>query len=214
MDLRVDRAQKGLATNQIVSSLVLIKTDQLTVASLVAKASDEVQQGRHYDKTLEELDQRSLVRDRGGPIVSNHRDVAEGDGNEEEENEEEELPEDEPDHVGKLTASPARPVRDEGPKTDRQHALEAEWGLYRSPAVSQQSPVEEEGDTDDERKHDSPDLDEEDFMVSYHSRLKPVIWTDHCSLMRWTMKALPAPVRRKMGAAFGCYLSKAKMTPL
>lgn len=116
--------------------------------------------------------------------------------------------------MGKLTASPARPDRKDGPKTDRQQALEAEWGLYRSPVVSQQSPVEEEGDTDDERKHDSPDLDEEDFMVSYLSRLKPVTWTDHCSLTRWTMKAQPAPVRRKMGAASGCYLSKAKMTPL
>lgn len=52
-------------------------------------------------------------------------------------------------------------------KSDRQQAMEAEWGLYRSPALSQRSEEEEEAETDDERKRNSLDQDEEDFMVRY-----------------------------------------------
>lgn len=143
---------------------MLIAGRMLSKLSLVVKASDEVQRSRHYNKTLEELDRVSLVRERGfsGP--------AEDEGAEEEE-EEAEIPEDEAEESEEAVLSREESrIRDGGGnKTDRQQALEAEWGLYRSPVVSQQSPEEEDGDTDDGRNHDSPDLDEEDFMVSCSS---------------------------------------------
>lgn len=83
----------------------------------------------------------------------------------EEEEEEEELSiEDDGRHEQPSTAradsDPSRPQ-----KTDKQQAMEAEWGLYRSPMLSQKSEEEEDPETDDEHKRDSPDVDEEEFMV-------------------------------------------------
>ena len=132
---------------------------------LVTKASEDVQQGRHYNKTLEDLDRNLLIRYGGG--ASSTRD----DDEEEEEEEGGEKVHDEQVEQGveeeEAAAPPPSEVRAKGgDKSERQQALEAEWGLYRSPAISQHSPEEDDGDTDDGRNHDSPDLDEEDFMVS------------------------------------------------
>lgn len=137
------------------------------MVSLVTKASEDVQQGRHYNKTLEELDQNSLVRERGD-VGRSHEDDDDV-GEEQEEEEEEERPQSgEEDEEKEEQAPPPDPEAEAkvGGESDRQQALEAEWGLYRSPAISQQSPEDDDGDTDDGRNHDSPDLDEEDFMVS------------------------------------------------
>jgi DNA ligase-4 len=129
----------------------------------LVKASEDVQSGRYYNKTLEQLDQISSVRDPGRPIPTEH----EGDDEDEEEEVQEEGTDEVDERQEACEPSQARgDVVKGSAKSDRQQALEAEWGLYRSPAVSQQSPEEEDGDTDGGRNHDSPDVDDEDFMVS------------------------------------------------
>lgn len=162
VDLPVNSAQNGATAHQVVSSSTRHGVRQLTYYRLVVKASEDVQQGRYYNETLEELDQSSLVRDRGVPRPADQEEEAE--------EEEEEPVEDELDEPEEPEEDPRPRAEPEEPKSGRQQALEAEWGLHRSPALSQQSPEEDDGDTDDGRNHDSPDLDEEDFVVSCAAR--------------------------------------------
>lgn len=124
----------------------------------MAKASETAQGGPHFEKTLEQFDQTTFVRDRGGR-------------GQQEEQEEEEEDEEEYQEETAATAEPdvkeeEEAVRDGPPKTDRQQALEAEWGLYRSPQLSQNVEDEDEEETDDERRRDTLKSTEEDFMVS------------------------------------------------
>lgn len=127
---------------------------QAEIHSLLVKASDKDQQGRYYDKSLEDIDSLLSARNHADPsLVLPEQD-------EEEELEEEEEVTREPD-------LPASPI-ERGGKSDRQQAMENEWGLYRNTTLSQKSEEDEEGDTDDERRRDSPDNDdEEEFMVSF-----------------------------------------------
>lgn len=60
--------------------------------------------------------------------------------------------------------------RDIGQKTDRQRAQEAEWGLYRSPQLSQNVDDDEEEETDDERRRETLKSNEEDYMVCPSTR--------------------------------------------
>lgn len=143
----------------------------INVCSLLTKPSEEVQQGRYYHKTLDQLDATTLVRDRSGHGL---RHGAEGVDVEEEEEiaEEDEEPADE---ANEMRQGHDDMIVDEGgsagssaklQKTDRQQALEAEWGLYRSPVLSQKSEEEDASDTDNERKRDSPEIGDEEFVVS------------------------------------------------
>jgi hypothetical protein len=125
----------------------------------LTKASEDDRQGRYYHKSLEELDKVSLVRDREGfAVLESRSSVAE-------EEEEEEMAEDFSGPDEQLAEMTEQQDPDRPPKTDRQQAMEAEWGLYRSPALSKNSEEEEDPETDEEHKRDSPDIDEEDFMV-------------------------------------------------
>lgn len=139
-----------------------------------------MQDGRYFNKTLEELDQTSLVRDRGaGP--SSGRQSTSLDGQEEEEDgEEEEYRDEYEDERAELaspeagSSSPGHRVRPSPPpassaKSSTQAKLEDEWGLYRdkSPTASQTTKGEEgeESDTEDEAEER-----EREYRVSTKSR--------------------------------------------
>jgi DNA ligase-4 len=128
---------------------------------LLAKASETDQGGRYFNRTLEEIDQMSFVRDRGISQQIEEEEEEEEDGMEEDvKDEAEDVKPDEQLDNGPDTE------RDGPAKTGRQQALEAEWGLYRSPQLSQRSEEEDDKDTDDERRGASHRSAEEDFMVS------------------------------------------------
>jgi hypothetical protein len=146
---------------------------QMLIGRLLAKASETDQGGRYYTRTLEEIDRMSLVRDRGRSMQA-EEDVDEDEEEIEEEEEKEDKKLDIKDEKPKseLDEKPDTDFGREAPKTDRQNALEAEWGLYRSPNPSQKIDDEDEEETDDERRKDtfrSTEV-EEDFMVSPISR--------------------------------------------
>jgi DNA ligase-4 len=141
---------------------------QVLIGRLLAKASETDQGGRYYNRTLDEIDRMSLVRDRGRSRQA-EEDVDEDEEEIEEEEEKEDKKLDIKDDKPKpeLNEKPDTDLVRETPKTDRQHALEAEWGLYRSPNPSQKVDDEDEEETDDERRKDtfrSTEV-EEDFMV-------------------------------------------------
>ncbi|WWD22515.1 hypothetical protein CI109_107008 [Kwoniella shandongensis] len=116
------------------------------IKDLLVFASDEAQDDRYFNKTLEEIDGISLVRDRTGH---------EGDDEEEEEEEGDEY--ENGDRNGNDRSGADEP--DDGHelnKTQHQKEMEAEWGLHRSPGVaasastSRAGSVKEESDTDSE----------------------------------------------------------------
>jgi hypothetical protein len=109
---------------------------------------------------LDEIDNMSFVRDRGagGPVDEEDEEI--------EEEEEDPADEGEAAQVAQDEEPVSGIIEDGPPKTAGQQALEAEWGLYRSPKLSQRSEEDEEEDTDDERKGASHPSVEEDFMVS------------------------------------------------
>jgi hypothetical protein len=111
---------------------------------------------------LDEIDSMSFVRDCGvgGAVDEEDEEI------EEEEEEEELADEGEAAQVAQGEDVVSGIIEDGPPKTAGQQALEAEWGLYRSPKLSQRSEEDEEEDTDDERKGASHRSVEEDFMVS------------------------------------------------
>ena len=128
----------------------------------MAKASETAQGGPHFEKTLEQIDQTTLVRDRGG---QKREEQEEEEEDEEEEEEDDEEYQEEPAATAEPDIKEEEAVRDGPSKTDRQQALEAEWGLYRSPQLSQNVEDEDEEETDDERRRDTLKSTEEDFMV-------------------------------------------------
>lgn len=130
----------------------------------MAKASETAQGGPHFRKTLEQIDQTTFVRDRGGQQREEQEEEDEEEDEEEEEEDDEEYQE-EPAATAEPDIKEEEAVRDGPPKTDRQQALEAEWGLYRSPQLSQNVEEEDEEETDDERRRDTLKSTEEDFMV-------------------------------------------------
>ncbi|OCF31187.1 DNA ligase 4 [Kwoniella heveanensis BCC8398] len=124
---------------------------------LLVHASEEAEDDRYYHKTLEEIDQVSLVRDRTG----NQRD------------EEESVEEPEQDEVveGDYDGEEEKIFDHECNKTEQQVKLEEEWGLRRSPkpmssrSTSRAGSVEE-SDTDSERR--KVDYKEEDEADDSH----------------------------------------------
>jgi len=95
----------------------------------------------------------------------------------------------------------------EPPKTDRQRGLEAEWGLYRSPQLSQNVDDEDEDETDDEegRRRDTLKSIEEDYMVR-----PPSCRSANESLMnRMIVKRVPVIGRIRMSS--GYYRFEARM---
>jgi len=127
----------------------------LLICRLLAKASETAQAGSQYNRTLEQLD-----------ASAERHPVDRVDPDEEDEEYEDEPNEPEPeikDEDHQVVEEP----RDDPPKTDRQRGLEAEWGLYRSPQLSQNVDDEDEDETDDEdgRRRDTLKSIEEDYMV-------------------------------------------------
>jgi hypothetical protein len=157
MDLRVHQAQTETTAPRIVCSSS--SEWAYLIRRSLAKASETAQAGSQYHRTLEQLD-AAIVRDQG---------IQE---EEEEEEESEEPPVAEPDVKEKKDEEGAR---DGPPKTDHQRAQEAEWGLYRSPQVSQNLDDEDEEETDDERRRDTLKSTEEDYMVRPHTWIELMI---------------------------------------
>jgi DNA ligase-4 len=98
-------------------------------------ASDEDQDGRYFKKTLAQIDELSLVRDRTGHV-----------------DEDDELDEPEPE-----VSEEDERVEDVPAPSARQVKLEDEWGLHRSKARSQSTqssrPALDEEDTESERDY-------------------------------------------------------------
>jgi hypothetical protein len=126
----------------------------MLISRLLAKASDTAQAGTQFNRALEQLD------------ASVERHPAERDDPDEEDEEFEDEPK-EPEPDLKDEDETTEGARDDPPKTDRQRGLEAEWGLYRSPQLSQNVDDEDEDETDDEegRRRDTLKSIEEDYMV-------------------------------------------------
>jgi hypothetical protein len=123
---------------------------------LLVKASETAQAGSQFHRTLEQLD--ASVESRPTERV---------DPDEEDEEYEDERNDPGPDIRDEAGDQAVEVPRDDAPKTDRQRGLEAEWGLYRSPQLSQNVDDEDEDDTDDEegRRRDTLQSIEEDYMV-------------------------------------------------
>lgn len=135
---------------------------RLLMARLLAKASEAAQAGNQFYRTLGQLD----------ASVERHQ-IERTDGEDEDEQEEEEEEEEDGDAPAvnqsdiKEDKAEFEAPRDTLPKTAQQHALEAEWGLYRSPQLSQNVDDEDEEETDDEneRRRDTLKGIEDDYMV-------------------------------------------------
>jgi hypothetical protein len=160
MDIRVYQAKASSPAHQVVSVFPKFEKSRAQVHSLLAKASETDQGGRYFNRSLDEIDSMSFVRDRGagGPVDEEDEEIEEEAEDPADEGEAAQVAQGEDVVSGIMEAGP--------PKTAGQQALEAEWGLYRSPKLSQRSEEDEEEDTDDERKGASHRLVEEDFMVS------------------------------------------------
>jgi hypothetical protein len=130
----------------------------MLICRLLAKASETAQAGTQFKRTLEQLD----------ASVERHP-VDRLDPDEENEEYEDEPKEPEPDIKDEDQDQVVEGARDDPPKTDRQRGLEAEWGLYRSPQLSQNVDDEDEDETDDEegRRRDTLKSIEEDYMVTH-----------------------------------------------
>ena len=84
-------------------------------------ASESAKDGRYFHKTLLDLDQATLVRDRNGHPTSSY-----GSGDDEEDEEDQNVDEDD-EPVSALNK------KAKGSKTQRQTDLENEWGLSGQP---------------------------------------------------------------------------------
>jgi hypothetical protein len=120
------------------------------------KASETAQAGTQFHRTLEQLD----------ASVERHP-IERADPDEEDEEYEDDPNEPDTDVKDEDEDQVVEDPRDDAPKTDRQRGLEAEWGLYRSPQLSQNVDDEDEDETDDEegRRRDTLKSIEEDYMV-------------------------------------------------
>jgi hypothetical protein len=154
----------------------------LLTSRLLVYASDEDQQGRYYKKTLEEVDEISLVRDRGGPgglhgdQVDEEEEADEG-GYDDDQAEEEDDQEDEPvrgDSKVKGDANrhekntQADSSKTEKSRTEHQHLLrlESEWGMYRSPPDVASSSVSDSRASSVGRRLGLEENEKEEYTVS------------------------------------------------
>jgi hypothetical protein len=161
----------------------------MLISRLLAKASDTAQAGTQFDRTLEQLD----------ASVERHP-TERVDPDEEDEEYEDEPNEPEPDI--KDEDETIEGARDDPPKTDRQRGLEAEWGLYRSPQLSQNVDDEDEDETDDEegRRRDTLKSIEEDYMVCQPDlRWK---WTDDSLMNRMIVMRVLVIGRIRMSSGY------------
>lgn len=126
----------------------------MLICRLLAKASETAQAGSHFDETLEQLD-----------ASAERHGVDRIDPDEEDEEYEDEPDEPGPDIKDEDPSAVVGEPRGDAPKTDRQRGMEAEWGLYRSPQLSQNVDDEDEDETDDERRRDTLKSTEEEYMV-------------------------------------------------
>ena len=124
------------------------------ICRLLVQASKTAQASSQFDRTLEQLD----------ASVDRHA-VDRIDPDEEDEEYEDEPDEPGPDIKDEDPSAVVGEPRGDAPKTDRQRGLEAEWGLYRSPQLSQNVDDEDEDETDDERRRDTLKSTEEEYMV-------------------------------------------------
>lgn len=135
---------------------------RLSRVRLLLHASETDQEHRYYNKTLEEVDRLSLVRDRTGPQHDDARDqegAGEDDAEEDEEAEE--------DGYGDQTnEGPVSARHDMAPstKTRQQLDLEDEWGLTRSPARSDDY-VSDDGFVERDGGRSVADHDDDEFSV-------------------------------------------------
>ena len=122
---------------------------------MLIHASEEDQDGRYYKKTLTEIDDLSLVRDRiGQDDFEPVEEVADG-GDDEQELAEREDPTKEEDEQeeGEREEQPSHP-----PRSKKQLDMENEWGLHRSRPGSREESGEEdpeESDTDSQERVDN-----------------------------------------------------------
>jgi hypothetical protein len=170
----------------------------MLICRLLAKASETAQAGTQFDRTLEQLD----------ASVDRHP-TERVDPDEENEEYEDEPNDPEPDIKDDDTNQAVEAPRDDPPKTDRQRGLEAEWGLYRSPQLSQNVDEEDEDETDDEdgRRRETLKSIEDDYMVTQPDlRWK---WTDDSLMNRMIVMRVLVIGRIRMSS--GYYQLGAKM---
>jgi len=137
----------------LLKSYVADQTLKL-IYRLLVKASETAQVSSQFERTLEQLD-ASIERYPSDRL----------DPDEEDEEYEDEPIELEPEIKDEDPSAGVGEPRSDAPKTDRQRGMEAEWGLYRSPQLSQNVDDEDEDETDDERRRDTFKSTEEDYMV-------------------------------------------------
>jgi hypothetical protein len=167
----------------------------MLISRLLAKASETAQAGTQFNRTLEQLD----------ASVERHP-TERVDPDEEDEEFEDEPKEPEPDL--KDEDETIEGARDEPQKTDRQRGLEAEWGLYRSPQLSQNVDDEDEDETDEEdgRRRDTLKSIEEDYMV-----YQPDSWKCADDSLMNRMIVMKVLVIGRFRMSSGYYLLGAKM---
>lgn len=119
---------------------------------LCVYASEQDKGDRYYNKTLEEIDKVSLVRDRTGSGLRGEQGSDKDEEEEEVEEKEEDSEEEEPE-------SPR-----ETAEASKQSAMAEAWGLDLAPRSSRRKVVQsdEEKDTDDERHDDEEYTDDEE----------------------------------------------------
>ena len=169
----------------------------MLICRLLAKASETAHAGPQFDRTLEQLD----------ASVGQHP-VDRIDPDEEDEEYEDEPNEPEPEIKDEDQQVVEEP-RDDPPKTDRQRGLEAEWGLYRSPQLSQNVDDEDEDETDDEdrRRRDTLKSIEEDHMVA-HPDLR---WKRADDSLTSRMIVMKVQVTGRIRMSSDCYQLEARM---
>ncbi|KAK4686832.1 DNA ligase 4, partial [Tremellales sp. Uapishka_1] len=139
------------------------------IKDLLIFAGEDAIDGRYFNKTLEEIDNLSLVRDRGGV-----RSEQDSDAGSENEGEESESVEDSPAPV--LESSPPE-------KPQRQLELEDEWGLGRREAGQlEHNSAEEDEETDDER------FDREDYQPEENNSDGDDLERTHGAKVRGTLE--------------------------
>ena len=121
----------------------------LTIDRLLVHASDKDQDGRYYSKSLREVDQLSLVRDRIG------RDESDDSGSELVSNAD-------VGNVHEQVAVEPQQEEERHLRPSRQLDLENEWGLHRSRPESQE---ESEREEKEESETESEGRDAEQYRV-------------------------------------------------
>lgn len=132
---------------------------------MLLEPSEEAKDGRYFHKTLAELDEMTLVRDRTGSGAKRPRDEMEEEAEEQEENVDEEVVEEE-DESGEVREHNKTPAKQTASRTEKQKDLEAEWGLDRTPPDSPRKAAKRVED-----QEDSGAETEEEEEAEYRVRL-------------------------------------------